>query len=129
MRALRRAPIVGRHLLASAVVLVVVVALLAVFAGTLNRSTGTEARAEQVQAEITAMEHRVEAGRAELAFIESDAYLNWAARMNGFGRQDQRPFQLVDGAPAPAPNTPIGPQERVAALAPFDAWMELLFGA
>jgi cell division protein FtsB len=129
MRALRRAPIVGRHLLASAIALLVVVTLLAVFAGTLTRSTGTEARAEQVQAEITAMEHRVEAGEAALDFIKSDAYLNWAARLNGYGRPDEQPFRLADGAPAPAPITPIGPQERVVALAPFDAWMELLFGA
>ena len=36
---------------------------------------------------------------------------------------------LPEDAPAPGPITPIGPLDEAVQMAPFDAWMELLFGA
>lgn len=130
MNALHRAPSTGKRVVAGLLGLALVVAIVVVFSGTLTRSTDIEAQAEQVRAETARIAAQVEEGERELEFVTSDDFIDWRARAVGFGEKDEQPFTLADDAPSPQPIVPIGPQEgRAAAKAPFDAWMELLFGA
>jgi hypothetical protein len=131
MSVIRRAPLIGRRALAFVVGLVVLGGLVFLFSGSLDRSTDTEARAEQARAEVAARELELAAGEAEQAFFETDEFIRWQARALGFGQKSQgeRLFALPEDAPEPASITPIGPLDAEEPMAPFDAWMELLFGA
>ncbi len=129
MSSLRQAPVIGRRALLLLAGLLLLAAIVIVFGGALTRSTDVETRAEQARAEFARVEEAVHAGEHELAFIETDAFFDWQGRAYGFGESNERPFVLED-APPPAPITPIGPQDATGEqAAPFDAWMELLFGA
>jgi hypothetical protein len=104
--------------------------LVVVFSGTLTRSTGLETEAERSRAELAALQARVESGAAELAFVDSEAFVEQSARSIGFGEPGEQPFDLEPNAPSPAPIVPLGSVAGVGGeAAPFDAWMELLFGA
>ena len=129
MSSLRQLPTIGRRALAAIVACAVVVGLVIVFSGSLTRSTDTESQAEQSRAEVQARQRVLEETEAEQAFIESREFILWQARVNGWGRAGEIRFALPEGAPEPAPIRPIGPQDEEPPLAPFDAWMELLFGA
>lgn len=103
--------------------------LVFVFAGTLARSTDLEGQAEKARAEVAALEARVEAGRAEVEFIKSEAFLDQQARAVGYGTPGETRFRLPPNAPPPAPITPLGSDDGDdVATAPLDAWLELLFG-
>ena len=129
MSALRRAPTVGRRALLLVITIAVVVGVVVVLSGSLTRSTDVEAQAERARAEIAEIEQLYEAGQRELRFVATEEFIRWQARVYGFGEPGERPFSL-DDAPSPKPIVPIGPQDDGAeARAPFDAWMELLFGA
>jgi len=132
MSALRQAPILGRRALLVVLTLAVIVGLIVIFSGSLTRSTDIGAQADQARAEVAARELELAAGEAELEFFESKDFIRWQARVHGFGEkaEGETRFTLPEDAPAPAPITPIGPQDGGAqAIAPFDAWMEMLFGA
>jgi len=129
MRALRQAPAVGRRALLLAITLAVVVGVVIVLSGGLTRSTDVEAQAERARAEIAEIEQIYEAGQKELRFVETEEFIRWQARVFGLGEPGERPFRL-DEAASPEPIVPIGPQDDGGqAKPPFDAWMELLFGA
>jgi cell division protein FtsB len=103
--------------------------LAVVFAGVVSDASRLAARAADAQAENAALRSRVEAGRAETLIVQSPEFLDQQARAVGMGDADERAFALEAGAPPPPSITPLGtltdaPEER----APFDAWMELLFG-
>lgn len=101
-----------------------------VFAGTLARATELEAQAAQARAEVAALEARAEAGRAEIEFIESDAFIEQQARAAGYGLKGEQRFRLPDDAPSAPPIVALGTMSAAASDAsPFEAWMELLFGA
>ena len=103
--------------------------LLLVFAGTVTRSTDIEARAEQARAEVAALEARVAEGNAEIAFFESDAFVRQEARALGLGEEGETRFALPADAPSPGPIVPLGSSRAEGpAQAPFEAWMDLLFG-
>ena len=130
MSSLRQTWFHGRRALGTILGLVVVIGLLAVFTGTLTRSTDSETRAEQARGEIAVLEARVAAGEQELTFIESDAFVEQQARAFGFGEKGETRFALPPDAPEPPAIVPIGPVDAGGpAKAPFDAWMDLLFGA
>ncbi len=130
MSSLRQTSLQGRRALGLFVGLALVVLLLAVFTGALTRSTDIESRAEQARAEIRLLQDRVAAGDAEVAFIQSDDFVQQQARAVGFGEKGEKVFALPPNAPVPDPIVPIGPVDAEGpAKAPFDAWMELLFGA
>ena len=104
--------------------------LVFVFAGTLARSTDLEAQAQKARAEVAALEARVEAGLAEVEFVKTDAFIDQQARAIGYGTPGETRFRLPPDAPPPAFITPLGSEgEGVVTTAPFEAWMELLFGA
>jgi hypothetical protein len=129
MSALRQAPLIGRRALGALVALLLLLAIVVTFSGTLTRSTDVEARAQQARALVAETRERLAAGEKELAFVQTDDFIRWQAAAIGFGEKGWQPFALED-APPPARITPIGPQDPSAdAQAPFDAWMELLFGA
>jgi cell division protein FtsB len=125
-----RRPFQGRRAAAVVLGLFVAAGLIVIFAGTLARSTDIEAQAARARAEIEVLEARVAAGEAELELYRSEAFREWQARVYGFGRKDEEKlFMLPDDAPSPAPIVALGSRaDRMTAVAPFDAWMELLFG-
>jgi hypothetical protein len=132
MSALRQAPRSGRRALLVVAGLAVIVGLIVVFSGSLTRSTDIEARAELARTEIAALEDIAAAGQAELAFFGTDAFVSWQSRVYGFGDKSagEKRFGLPDNAPPPDSLVPIGPErDSTGAMTPFDAWMELLFGA
>jgi hypothetical protein len=110
--------------------LFVAIGIIVVFAGTLTRATEIEAEAARARAELALLDQRVAAGRAELEFVETDRFVEQQARAAGYGTPDERAFGLPDDAPPAPPVVMLGATaEDAAALSPFDAWMELLFGA
>lgn len=131
MSSLRHAPRIGRRALVGLVGLTIVGVLVVVFSGSFTRSTDIGAQAEQARVEVAARELELAAGEAEQEFFETDEFIRWQARALGFGEKSQGEtlFALPEDAPAPAPIRPIGPHEEDEHMAPFDAWMELLFGA
>ena len=129
MSALRRAPTVGRRALLLVTAVILVVGIVLVLGGGLSRSTDVEAQAERARAEIAEIEKLHAAGERELSFVETEDFIRWQATLYGLGEPGERPF-VLEGAPAPEPIVPIGPQDGEGeVMAPFDAWMELLFGA
>jgi cell division protein FtsB len=120
----------GRRAAAVVFALFVAGGLLLVFAGTITRSNDIEAEAARARAEVAALEARVAAGEAEIEFFASDAFVQQQARALGFGERGERRFALPADAPSPVPIVPIGSVDQdSASKAPFEAWMELLFGA
>ena len=130
MKLLRQLPSVGLRAMAALVGLGLLVGIIVVFSGALDRSTEVEAKAERIRAETALIQAQVEAGEAEIDFIETDDFVLWQARALDLGMPGEQPFALPADAPEPEPIVPIGPQsEGQESLAPFDAWMEMLFGA
>ena len=130
MSVVNQSPSIGRRAVVGMVGLAVIVGIVVVFSGALTRSTDIEARAEEMRAETARIEAQVLEGERELEYVESKDFFEWEARAIGFGEEDEQPFVLPPDAPPPPPIVPIGPQlDEAAAMAPFDAWMELLFGA
>ncbi len=130
MSSLGRGPFQGRRAAAAVFGLFVIAGLVLVFSGTLARSTASEAEAARLQAEIALLEARVEAGAAEISFLETEASVAWQARVHGYGEPGEIPFELPPNAPSPEPIVPLGggtPED--GARAPIDAWLDLLFGA
>ncbi len=129
MSALRQAPRIGRRALVVVVSLVIAIGLIVVFSGVLTRSTDIELRVQEAQVQVEARELELAASVEEREFLETDAFVLWQARVHGFGHRNERRFVLPDDAPEPQPITPIGPLDTEQAMAPFEAWMDLLFGA
>ena len=128
MSSLRQAPVIGRRALAVVVTLAIGVGLVVVFSGSLTRSTDIETQAEEARAEVAFHAYQLAETQAEQAFVNTREFILWQARVNGFGEAGEVRFALPEGAPTPAPITPIGPRDAAEPMAPFDAWMELLFG-
>jgi hypothetical protein len=130
MRNPGRRPLPRRNAATTLLGLFVAVGLLLVFSGTLTRSTDIEAKAATARAEKAALQTLVESGRAELEFVETEAFVQQMARSIGMGDAGEQPFALDAAAPSPQPIIPLGSQDdRGVETAPFEAWMELLFGA
>lgn len=124
-------PVGGRRAAVIVFGLFVTIGLVVVFAGALSRSAHIEAEAARLRLEVRALETAVAAVDAEMAFIGGQEFVRQQARREGFGDRDrdERLFELPRNAPSPEPIEPIGGARQAAAgRAPFDAWMELLFG-
>ena len=108
----------------------VAIGVVLVFAGTLARATELEAEAVQASAAVALLEDRLVAGNSEIEFLDTDRFVEQQARAIGFGTRGEQPFALPDDAPSPPPIVPLGEAaEQQRPATPFDAWMELLFGA
>lgn len=130
MGSLRGGSLQGRRAAATVFGLFVVVGLVLVFSGTLARSTDIEAEVTRLGAAIEVLEARVEAGKEEITFLDTEAGVRWMARVQGFGQPDEVLFSLQPNAPSPQPIVPLGGSVRQSRTgAPIDAWLDLLFGA
>jgi cell division protein FtsB len=110
-------------------VVFVLIWLAFIFAGSLARATDLDARLSDARALTAALEAQVEAGYAEIDFVESPAFLELAARRIGYGTEGEQSFALPDDAPPPAALPVIGSDQGFArGGTPLDAWLELLFG-
>lgn len=119
----------GRRAAGIVLGLSVAIGLIVVFGSNLARSTDVESEAARLQAEVDLLREREVAFKAEVEFLQSDAFAVQQARLEGFGGDRERRFRLAPDAPSPAPIVPIGSEAvEAAGRAPFDAWMELLFG-
>jgi hypothetical protein len=77
----------------------------------------------------TALQARVDAGRREIAFIQTAAFLTFEARTYGMGMPRERAFALDAGAPSPDPIVPLGAEITPAPPStPLDDWLRLLLG-
>jgi cell division protein FtsB len=130
MTFLRRGPFERRGAVSLMFGLFVALTLVLIFSGTLTRSTDIEAEAQKARAEVAELEARFEAGNAEVEFLETDEFVEQFARSISMGERGEKPFALEPGAPSPKPIIPLGSEASGSvAKAPFEAWMELLFGA
>ena len=130
MSLLRRASRERRNAATLVLLLFVALALVLVFTGTLTRSTDLGAAAAEARAEVDGLDERWHIGQDEVRFLESEEFIDQVARTVGFGARNEQPFRLPADAPSPAPVVPLGSNVTASAgQAPFEAWMELLFGA
>jgi hypothetical protein len=62
-------------------------------------------------------------------YVESDRVIDWWARSNGWGKQDEVVVATVGDSTEPlSPEAQASPEESVSADAPGDAWWDLFFG-
>ncbi|MFV2063791.1 MAG: hypothetical protein ACC726_09810 [Chloroflexota bacterium] len=102
--------------------------LIFVFAGTLARANELEAEAALARADVAVLQARVEAGLAELEFIDSDTFTSQAARAVGYGEAGETFFRLpADAPPADAIAALGSGSDDGRAQSPLEAWLELLF--
>lgn len=112
---------------AGLIVLLVVAALLAVqFGRQVYANWEIGQRAEQLRAEIAAVEAQNELLEAELRYLRSDAYVSAEARrLQNLGQAGDQLLIIPQGAEAPLP------EELAAAEAPkplLEQWWSLFFG-
>lgn len=90
-------------------------------------------RAAQLRIANAALRGELADLQDDLGRVADDAYVGIAARGYGLGARQELPFVLAAGAPTLPPNAPGSASVRVGAAAvagsPFDAWLDLLFGA
>lgn len=117
----RRSLVAGGSLLA-------ITWLVLVFGGALGGVNAATRRAEQIRAENAALQQRQEQGRAEIALIQTDAFLRQQARAYGMGERGERAFALEAGTPLMAPIAPLGSSpEAGTARSTLEEWLQLLF--
>jgi hypothetical protein len=118
----------GRSQLLALGLLVVAFWLVLVFGralGQLNEATQREATAAS---EAAALQLQLEAGRRELALVQTDAFQLLQARALGMGGPGELVFTLSSDAPPPA-IVPLGQRDPASPeTGPLEAWLELLFG-
>lgn len=103
--------------------------LVAVFGRALADANALEKRQALEEAVNATLRAQVAAGRAEIAYIQTDRFLQFQSRAYGMGRPGERAFALEPGAPDPRPITPLGSADDPPAhTTPLDDWMRLLFG-
>lgn len=101
-----------------------------IFAGSMARAADLEAQLDDARIRTAALKAEVDAGFAELEFVQTPAFLEQAARSIGFGTTDEQAFALPADAPPPAPVPIIGATtSRSLPEAPLEAWLQLLFGS
>jgi cell division protein FtsB len=103
--------------------------LVAVFGRALADANALEQRHAREEATNATLRAEVAAGRAEIAFIQTDDFLTYEARSYGMGAPGEHAFALEPGAPDPRPITPLGSaDEAPASTSPLDDWLKLLLG-
>jgi cell division protein FtsB len=118
-----------RRTLGAIVGILVTIWLVAVFGSALADSNALNARQTREEATNAALRAQVAAGRAEIAYIQTDPFLQFEARSFGMGMPRERAFALEPGAPDPRPITPLGSSdEPPIATTPLEDWLKLLFG-
>jgi len=108
--------------------LIVAFWLVLTFGRALGQLNDATQRQHTAAADAAALQSQLDAGRRELALVQTDAFQRLQARALGMGEMGELIFTLTSDAPPPA----IVPLGRSASAAvekgPLDAWLELLFG-
>ncbi|MDQ3492015.1 MAG: hypothetical protein M3452_01985 [Chloroflexota bacterium] len=120
---------VSRRSLALSGSILLVVWLVLVFGSALADVDAAERRAQQARADSAELQVRLEQGRAEIALLQTDAFLRLQARAYGMGERGERAFALEAGAPLIDPIVPLGTSSKPpAARSPLEDWLQLFFG-
>jgi hypothetical protein len=118
-----------RRTLGVVVGILITVWVVAIFGRALADSNALDQRQAREEATNAALRAQVAAGRAEIAFIQTDTFLQFEARSYGMGASRERAFALEPGAPDPRPITPLGTADEAPSdHSPLDDWLKLLFG-
>ncbi|MEA2621776.1 MAG: hypothetical protein QOH61_686 [Chloroflexota bacterium] len=109
--------------------LLVTVWLVAVFGRALADANALSVSQARETAVNEALRAQVAAGRSEIAFIQTDAFLKFESRAFGMGLPREHAFALAPGAPQPPKITPLGTQDEAPpGTNPIDDWLKMLFG-
>jgi cell division protein FtsB len=87
---------------------VVGVWLVVVFAGIIARADELDATVQVEQAEVDALQMHADLADREITFVSTDAFVQQAARGEGYGEAGERRFRLPDDAPPPPTIRPLG---------------------
>jgi cell division protein FtsB len=103
--------------------------LVVVFGNALSQLNAAEQREAAMAAEANALQAELDAGRRELALVQTDAFQALQARALGYGESGELAFTLPAGAPPPDHVVPLGVADAPPTMAtPLEAWLDLLFG-
>lgn len=117
-----------RQLLALALVIVAFWAVV-VFGRALGQLNDATQRQQIAADETRSLQAQLEAGRRELALVQTDAFQSIQARALGMGGNGELIFTLTSEGPPPA-IVPLGQSVPAAPEAgPLESWLELLFGS
>jgi hypothetical protein len=119
-----------RRTIGVAVGVLVTIWLVAIFGRALTDATALNERQIREEAVNASLRAQVAAGRAEIAFIQTDAFLLFEARTYGMGTAREHAFALEPGAPPPQPIAPLGSTDaELSGSTPVEDWLRLLFGS
>lgn len=118
----------GRAQIVALGIVVVAFWLVVVFGRALGELNDATLRQQTAAAEAGTLQAQLEAGRRELALVQTDAFQRLQARTLGMGETGELVFTLTSDGPPPQ-IVPLGQRATPsAAHGPLEAWLELLFG-
>lgn len=118
----------GRAQLLAIGILIVAFWLVVTFGRALGQLNDATQRQQTAAAQAAALQLQLEAGRRELALVQTDAFQRLQARALGMGERGELVFTLTSDAPPPA-IVPLGQRDTTSATqGPLEGWLELLFG-
>jgi hypothetical protein len=128
-RWLRNGPNAERRTLMAVGGVILTVWLVVIFGRAIADSNSLAQRQAQEELVNAQLRAQVAAGRSEIAFFQTEPFLRFESRADGFGEPGERIFALAAGAPSPKPITPLGADHPVTDVdSPLDNWLHLLFG-
>jgi hypothetical protein len=123
----RREPVMERRAVFVALALLAAVLGAAAVSRSISDVLDTRTQVAEARALNDGIRAQVEAGRREVGFAQSDAYLRFAARGLGYGRGREQAFALREGAPPPPSITPLGANAVSAPSDVLSSLVDLLF--
>jgi hypothetical protein len=118
----------GRSQLLALGLLIVAFWIVLAFGRALGQLNDATLRQQEAAAEAGRFQAQLEAGRRELALVQTDAFQRLQARSLGMGETGELVFTLTSDAPPPQ-IVPLGQRDATSATqGPLEAWLELLFG-
>lgn len=110
-------------------ILIVAFWLVLVFGRALGQLNDATQRQHVAANETATLQAQLEAGRRELALVQTDAFQRLQARSLGVGGAGELVFTLTSDVPPPA-IVPLGQGPAGSTqIGPLDAWLELIFGS
>jgi len=106
--------------------------LLIAFGRQVGDASAATSRAAELRTSNAALLADLRNLQADLQRVQSDQYVDVAARGDNLGRRHEIPFALAADAPSLPPDAPGSAALRVGgqdgARSPLEAWLDLLFG-
>lgn len=118
----------GRTQLLALGLVIVAFWLVVVFGRALGQLNDATQRQLTGADETRTLQAQLEAGRRELALVQTDAFQRLQARSLGMGETGELIFTLTSAAPPPAIVALGRSAAQTAQQGPLEAWFELLFG-